>query len=88
MDQEEHPLLTEVEAAERLNLKPRTLQAWRLRGGGPPYAKLGSSVRYEVGRLNRWVEQRLRQSTADDTSRAGPRRMVAASRRLEEGVLR
>ncbi len=73
----EHPLLTEVQAAEALNVKPRTLQAWRLRGGGPPYAKLGSSVRYDIGRLNRWVEKRLRQSTADDTSRAESRRMAS-----------
>lgn len=39
-------LLTEVQAADFLNLSVRTLQAWRLRGGGPRYIKCGRAVRY------------------------------------------
>ena len=44
-----HPfaLLTEFPAAEVLNLSIRTLQAWRLRGGGPLFVRLsGRAVRY------------------------------------------
>ncbi len=74
MDLYEHPLLTELEAAKRLNLKPRTLQAWRNRGGGPPFAKLGSSIRYPLPALNRWVEERVRKSTSDQASQVSPAR--------------
>jgi predicted DNA-binding transcriptional regulator AlpA len=38
--------LNENQAAEFLGLSTRTLQAWRVRGGGPRYCKIGRSVRY------------------------------------------
>jgi hypothetical protein len=43
--------LTENQAAEFLGLSVRTLQAWRVRGGGPRYCKLGRAVRYQRGEL-------------------------------------
>jgi predicted DNA-binding transcriptional regulator AlpA len=39
--------LNENQAAEFLGLSTRTLQAWRVRGGGPPFVKIGRSVRYQ-----------------------------------------
>src|SRR5262245_38424398 len=39
--------LKENQAAKLLGVSPRTLQAWRLRGGGPPYLKIGRAVRYQ-----------------------------------------
>jgi hypothetical protein len=39
-------LLTEQQAAEVLAIKVKTLQAWRVRGGGPNFVKVGRCVRY------------------------------------------
>ena len=59
-------LLTEPEAAAFLNFSPRALQAWRVRGGGPPYVKISTrAVRYRKSDLDRWIEERLRTSTSD-----------------------
>ncbi len=59
-------LLTEPQAAEVLNFTARTLQAWRVRGGGPPYVKISArAIRYRQCDLNRWIEQRIRSSTSD-----------------------
>jgi hypothetical protein len=52
-------LLTEVEAAEILKIKPGTLAAWRVRGEGPPYLKIGALVRYDGDAL----EKSLRSNT-------------------------
>jgi hypothetical protein len=37
----------ENQAATFLGVSVRTLQAWRVRGGGPKFAKLGRAVRYQ-----------------------------------------
>jgi hypothetical protein len=43
--------LNETRAAEFLDVSVRTLQAWRVRGGGPQYCKIGRSVRYQRSEL-------------------------------------
>ena len=51
------PLLTTSQAAERLGLSPRTLEEWRLRGGGPVFRKLGRrTVRYAETDLTDFIE--------------------------------
>ena len=57
-------LLTEAQAAEYLNISIRTLQAWRVQGGGPRYSKLGRSVRYRQRDLDAFVEAHLTSSTS------------------------
>jgi Helix-turn-helix domain len=49
-------LLNEVQAADFLDLSIRTLQAWRLRGSGPPFVKAGRAVRYRRRDLLDWIE--------------------------------
>jgi hypothetical protein len=39
--------LNENQAADFLSFSVRTLQAWRVRGGGPRYCKIGRAVRYQ-----------------------------------------
>lgn len=56
-------LLTETEAAGYLKLTTRTLQAWRWKGGGPTYLKLGSSVRYRRTDLEDWLLSRQMRTT-------------------------
>jgi predicted DNA-binding transcriptional regulator AlpA len=49
-------LLTDVQAAERLNLKVQTLRKWRLEKVGPVYLKMGiRSVRYQESDLEEWI---------------------------------
>ena len=38
--------LTEADAAARLGLKVATLRAWRHRGRGPAFVRLGRAIRY------------------------------------------
>ena len=59
--------LTEARAGEILGVNPRTLQQWRLRGGGPRYVRISSRcVRYRYRDLTQWMEDRLRSSTSED----------------------
>ena len=52
-------LLTEQEAAELLNLSRRTLEAWRRRGKGPRFTKLGKLVRYRLQDVEQFITRNL-----------------------------
>jgi hypothetical protein len=58
-------MLPEGEAAVVVGVSPRTLQKWRLVGGGPVFTKLGRSVRYAMADLEAFLQQRRRVSTSD-----------------------
>jgi excisionase family DNA binding protein len=58
-------LLTEEEAAKRLAISKRTLQAWRSRGGGPRFIKLNSAVRYSETALNDYIAAGMRSNTSE-----------------------
>ncbi len=49
--------LTTAQAAQFLSVSPRTLEDWRLRGGGPPFRKYGRLVRYLRGDLIAFAER-------------------------------
>ena len=51
-------MLNENEVAAMLSLAPETLRAWRVRGKGPPFAKLGEAIRYDEEDVKAWVEAR------------------------------
>jgi len=58
-------LLFTTEAAFLLGLSPRTLEAFRLRGGGPPFiAVTPKAVRYRRCDLDDWITARRRVSTS------------------------
>ena len=48
---------------------PRTLETWRVRGGGPHFLKVGRRVVYRRRDLDAWLADRERASTSD-TGRA------------------
>jgi len=50
-------------AAEYLGLQKCTLEAWRVRGGGPVFRKLGKAVRYKVEDLEAFIENSRRKNT-------------------------
>ena len=58
-------LLNSDEAAEYLGLKRTTLEAWRCRGGGPLYLKLGRIVKYRLADLDAFIDSRVHSSTHD-----------------------
>ena len=63
--------LSTREAAEHVGLAPRTLDRYRITGGGPVYHLFGTAVRYLPEDLDHWAKTRRRRSTSDDGS--GPR---------------
>ena len=58
-------LLTQREAALALRLSERTLERWRVSGGGPPFAKLGKRIFYRQSDLDDWIASRLCHSTSE-----------------------
>jgi predicted DNA-binding transcriptional regulator AlpA len=56
-------LLSQREAAARLLLSERTLERWRVTGGGPAFVKLGRRVAYREADLETWIALRVRHST-------------------------
>lgn len=65
-----HILLRPASAAKFLGLSASTLAKMRLKGNGPRYAKLGDrAVLYDTADLLRWVEDRKRKSTSEQSSK-------------------
>lgn len=52
-------LLTIDELSEYLDVSRRTIDGWRLRGGGPPFVKFGKSVRYPEHALLQWLDEQM-----------------------------
>ena len=63
---DEQGYLTVKQAAKYLGKGHRSLDRMRIEGGGPPYYKLGNSVRYRRDDLDEWAHARRRLSTSDD----------------------
>jgi len=49
--------LTEAEAAARLGLKIPTLRAWRHRGVGPTFVRLGRAIRYLPSDIEQYLSE-------------------------------
>jgi hypothetical protein len=58
-------VLTPKDAARFLRLSTSWLAKARMRGDGPPFVKLGRSVRYGEGALAQWMKSRMRLSTSE-----------------------
>jgi predicted DNA-binding transcriptional regulator AlpA len=50
--------LNENQVAQRLNVSIATVRRWRMRSMGPPFKKIGASVRYATDELKSWVDSR------------------------------
>jgi helix-turn-helix protein len=62
----------ESQAANLLGVSVRTLQAWRFRGGGPRYIKIGRAVRYQRKVLVSFqAEHTVSSITKVDAAKAG-----------------
>ena len=67
-------LLSETEAASFLGIRPSTLAAWRYRGTGPVFRKIGRLCRYLQADLETYVETQARKSTAENFIGDNPNR--------------
>ncbi|MCP4656756.1 MAG: helix-turn-helix domain-containing protein [bacterium] len=66
MNQEDTQYITTVQLAEWLNIPRKTVENWRTTGRpnyGPPFARIGQLVRYNVGHVRRWLEERCHASS-------------------------
>lgn len=62
--------LTEKQASERDGYSVSWHQRKRWEGGGPPFRKIGRSVRYPEDELMAWIESHaLRRSTSEYTDK-------------------
>ncbi len=62
-------LIKEDQASITLKVSPRTLQAWRVRGCGPTFIKVGRSVRYRISDVQEFVNRNVHQSTSEESYR-------------------
>ena len=58
-------LLTPKEAAKLLKVSLSWLAKARMRGDGPPYIRVGRSIRYAEAALLQWMKSRQRLSTSE-----------------------
>jgi hypothetical protein len=55
-------------AAAFIGLAGSTLATLRVRGGGPPFYKIGNRVRYDRADLDAWLSARRRVSTRESSA--------------------
>lgn len=58
-------LLNVKEAAQHLGVSASYLDHLRVRGGGPPFIRLGVRVRYDPDDLAEWLKAQKRRSTSE-----------------------
>ncbi len=64
-------LLMPGEVANLLGIKPKTLEAWRAAGEGPPHVIIGRrNVRYDPGDLAVWIKERRQPDNPSPTEGA------------------
>lgn len=56
---DDHALLPQKRVAAMLSVSPRALEAWRMRGGGPPFIRISKRcVRYRRSDVDAWLAKR------------------------------
>jgi predicted DNA-binding transcriptional regulator AlpA len=58
-------LLTAKETSARLKVSTSWLAKARMRGDGPPFVKVGRSIRYSEAALIQWIKGQQRLSTSE-----------------------
>jgi predicted DNA-binding transcriptional regulator AlpA len=62
--------ITEVEAADRLGLSVKTLQAWRYRRTGPRFVRFGRAVRYMPSEVDDFIRASMVDTCGEEQVRA------------------
>ena len=63
-DLQSRGFLTEKHTGKAINTAPSTLRAWRVKGKGPRYYKIGGKILYKQSDLDAWIEAQARTSTS------------------------
>lgn len=61
-------LLSRAQVEQHFGISKRFLEVAAVRGGGPRFARIGRSVRYQVSELRRWIEENSVSSTSQEVS--------------------
>ena len=61
----EPAVMNTANAAAYLDMRPGPLEIWRSTRRGPPYIKVGRSVRYRRSDLDAWLDQRTHTAAPD-----------------------
>jgi len=70
--QQDREFLTTAQAADFLQLSPKTLEGYRLKGGGPKYLRLGHrTVRYCKEDLRAWAQEQGCSATCQERRYSG-----------------
>ncbi len=59
-----------VELAKLLGVSKRTLQRWRLEGGGPQYARIGRGCLYLISDIEGWLNRRRFCNRSDELNQS------------------
>lgn len=66
---QDNQLVPEMTAADLLGLSIRTLQNWRVRGGGPCFVRISARcIRYRISDVEDWIEGRTVSNTSEAIS--------------------
>jgi hypothetical protein len=64
-EQAEPQFVNEFVIERVLGVPVKTLRNWRVSGRGPPFSKLGATVRYELATAISWARERQVNSTSE-----------------------
>lgn len=59
--------LNQVDLSRRWGIAPRTLEQWRWKGEGPPFIKIGHTVRYRIADIETYEQTHFFQNTSQFT---------------------
>lgn len=59
-------LITADELSDRLGVKRRTVDEWRITGKGPAFIRVGRSVRYRPDAVDAWLLSQEHTSTSEE----------------------
>ena len=61
-----HALIDSNAAAEFCGTTSKTMETWRMKGGGPPFVRVSRKcIRYRRLDLRKWADTQMRRSTSD-----------------------
>lgn len=89
MNQVTKQYINDQELSKMIGMSRNWLQIMRVRGGGPPFYKIGASCRYDLAEVTKWLEMRQCHSTSDlayKQAREADNLPIKPSRRYLKGV--
>jgi len=78
------PLLDSIKVARLLGVEVETLGAWRRKGYGPPWYRVGKNVRYTETDLRLWMNGQAQRGPSSPAESAGVGRTADAELKLNQ----